>query len=108
VADVTLCHLSEVPKTGEAVLREVAGFEIALVNVDGEFFALDNRCPHTGGPLADGEVNGAFLECPWHFAVFDVRTGSLVEGLASRPARTFPVRVVGEELVATVPDEDEG
>jgi nitrite reductase/ring-hydroxylating ferredoxin subunit len=67
---------------GQARLVEVKGKQIALFNVDSQFFALDNTCTHRGGPLADGEVT-----CP-HGATFDVRTGEVVgpPGPASRCA----------------------
>ena len=56
---------------GQARLVDVKGKEIALFNVDGEFFALDNTCTHRGGPLAEGEVAGHKVTCPWHGATFD-------------------------------------
>src|SRR6188768_2010274 len=48
---------------------------IVLVNLDGEVFALDDRCPHQGGPLTRGTLNGETLMCPWHCWSFNVRTG---------------------------------
>ncbi|HZZ26509.1 MAG TPA: Rieske 2Fe-2S domain-containing protein [Pirellulales bacterium] len=57
-------------------LEVVAGDRvIALFNVAGEFFALDGVCPHQGGPLAEGELTGCIVTCPWHGWQFDVRTG---------------------------------
>ena len=54
----------------------VAGDRIvALYNVDGEFYALDGVCPHQGGPLGDGALQGCIVTCPWHGWQFDVRTG---------------------------------
>lgn len=76
---------------GEAKAFTVEGREIAVFNLDGEYFALSNRCPHEGGPLACGRIVGLFdadepgryrysperrlLKCPWHGWEFDVRTG---------------------------------
>jgi nitrite reductase (NADH) small subunit len=48
---------------------------IALFNVDGELHALDGVCPHQGGPLGRGELNGCVVTCPWHGWQFDVKTG---------------------------------
>jgi nitrite reductase (NADH) small subunit len=48
---------------------------VALFNVNGNFFALDGVCPHQGGPLAEGEISGCIVTCPWHGWQFDVRTG---------------------------------
>lgn len=50
----------------------------SLFNVDGTFFALDNTYTHRGGPLAEGEISGHEVTCPWHGARFDVRTGEVV------------------------------
>jgi nitrite reductase (NADH) small subunit len=57
-------------------LEAVAGGHIvALFNVDGTFYALDGVCPHQGGPLGRGELEGCIVTCPWHGWQFDVRTG---------------------------------
>jgi nitrite reductase/ring-hydroxylating ferredoxin subunit len=48
---------------------------VAVFNVDGEFFALDGVCPHQGGPLGKGEMDGCIVTCPWHGWQFDVRNG---------------------------------
>lgn len=51
------------------------GTEVAICNVEGELFAVDNRCPHRGGPLAMGALHGNHLVCPWHAWEFDCTTG---------------------------------
>lgn len=61
------------PGTGT---EAVAGDRIvALFNVDGEFFALDGVCPHQGGPLGKGDLQGCIVTCPWHGWQFDVTSG---------------------------------
>src|SRR5258708_37682691 len=60
---------------GQARLGEVKGKQIALFNVDSQFFALDNTCTHRGGPIAAGAVSAPEATCPWHGGTFDVRTG---------------------------------
>jgi nitrite reductase/ring-hydroxylating ferredoxin subunit len=55
---------------------------VALSNVDGEFFALDGICPHQGGPLGKGTLNGCIITCPWHGFQFDVRNGRNVSSPA--------------------------
>jgi nitrite reductase/ring-hydroxylating ferredoxin subunit len=74
----------------------VKGEQIALFNVDSQFFALDNTCTHRGGPLADGEVT-----CP-HGATFDVRTGEVVGPPAQRAAVRYGVRVTGTDIEVEV------
>ena len=61
---------------GRATEVDVAGHAVALFNVDGTFHALANRCPHRGGPLGQGFVDGPEVSCPWHSWTFDVTTGA--------------------------------
>ena len=78
---------------GQARLVEVKGKPIALFNVDGKFFAVDNTCTHRGGRLAEGEISGYEVTCPWHGATFDVRTGEVVGPPAPRAVPCYGVRV---------------
>jgi 3-phenylpropionate/trans-cinnamate dioxygenase ferredoxin component len=80
---------------------EVHGSRLALANVDGSFFATDDRCPHAGASLGGGSVQGWCLTCPLHGAGFDVRTGEVLDGPAPGSVRTWPVRVEeGSVLIA--------
>jgi len=63
-------------KPGEAKAIVAGDREIAIFNVDGQFHAIDNLCPHRGGPLADGLLEGNIVVCPWHGWRFDVTTGA--------------------------------
>lgn len=63
---------------GQTRMFEVGGKNIALFNVDGLFYAIDDTCTHRGGPLSEGELNGKEVTCPWHGAVFDVTTGQVL------------------------------
>jgi nitrite reductase/ring-hydroxylating ferredoxin subunit len=66
--------VDECPPGGS--LERVAGDRIvALFNVDGVFYALDGVCPHQGGPLGKGRLEGCIVTCPWHGWQFDVRSG---------------------------------
>ena len=87
---------------GQARLVEVKGKKVALFNVDGQFFALDNTCTHKGGPLAEGECSGHEVTCPWHGATFDVRTGEVVGPPAQRAVACYGVRVTGTEIEVEV------
>lgn len=79
------------PGTGKLIQAD--GHEIALFNVDGEFFAIDNICSHSGGPLCEGELRADTIECPWHGAQFNVRTGVAMCPPAPANVRSFPVEV---------------
>jgi nitrite reductase (NADH) small subunit/3-phenylpropionate/trans-cinnamate dioxygenase ferredoxin subunit len=71
---VTVATVDEIPPgTGKTV--DVNGTWIALFNVAGAFYAVDNTCPHAGGPLGEGYLAGEVIECPWHGWSFNVRTG---------------------------------
>ncbi|HEX3469041.1 MAG TPA: Rieske 2Fe-2S domain-containing protein [Candidatus Elarobacter sp.] len=91
---VTVARVGDVaPGTARAVV--VGEREIALFNVDGTFYALDNTCPHQGGPLAEGWVEGTRVTCPWHAWTFELRTGGMTLGDFER-VDTFEVRIAGD------------
>ena len=64
-----------VPGAGHAVIAQ--GRELALFVVDGIYYCIDNVCPHMEGPLAEGDVEGEIVYCPWHWWPINVRTGEL-------------------------------
>ena len=73
--------------------------EIVLANVDGNFFAMRGLCNHQGGPLAEGEIEGKVITCPWHGAQWDVTTGKMVEfAMDLDPEPIYTVIVEGEDL----------
>ena len=78
---------------GQVRVYEVQGRSIALCNVDGAFYAIDDVCTHDGGPLDQGEIDGHQIECPRHGARFDVRNGRALTLPAVRPVRSYPVQV---------------
>lgn len=69
---------------------------IVLANVEGVFYALRDVCGHRQAPLSRGRLSGHLIECPLHFAQFDVRTGALVDGPVSTAVPVYEVRVEGE------------
>jgi nitrite reductase (NADH) small subunit len=80
----------------------VAGRIVALFNVDGTFYALDGVCPHAGGPLGEGQLNGRVVTCPWHGWQFDVTTGRHILSPQIAPTK-FPVRIDGDSLSVELP-----
>jgi nitrite reductase (NADH) small subunit len=74
---------------------------VALFHADGEFYAMDGVCPHQGGPLGKGVLQGCVVTCPWHGWQFDVRTGQHVTNRAVRHF-TFPVKVEGNDVYVDV------
>ncbi|OGL12962.1 MAG: non-heme iron oxygenase ferredoxin subunit [Candidatus Rokubacteria bacterium RIFCSPLOWO2_02_FULL_72_37] len=79
---------------GEGRVVEAEGLTLALFNVNGAFYAIDNRCPHRGGPLGEGELAGAVVTCPWHAWRWDVTTGANANNPVVRVA-CYPARVEG-------------
>ena len=94
---VKVATTSEV-EPGQSRLVEVKGKPIALFNVDGKFFAVDNTCTHRGGPLAEGAISGHEVTCPWHGARFDVRTGEVAGPPAQKGVARYGVRVTGADV----------
>ena len=74
-----VADIGDVP-AGDSSVIEVDGERVALFNIDGEYHALDNVCPHQGGPLGKGRVEDNCVYCPWHGWQFDVETGEHVQG----------------------------
>jgi nitrite reductase/ring-hydroxylating ferredoxin subunit len=71
---------------------------VLLVNVDGEYYALKDQCGHQWAPLSRGKLQGHIVECPLHFACFDVRTGALLSGPAATNVPRYEVRIEGETV----------
>ncbi len=74
------------------------GQSIALFNVGGSIYALENTCTHRGGPLSEGMLAGDVVTCPWHGAEFDIKTGAVLSPPAPRAVKSFPVRVSGNDV----------
>ena len=75
---------------------------ILVCNVDGEFFAVENECTHAAVPLDEGTLRGCELECDFHGAVFDVRTGEALAMPATVALRRFPVERRGQTILIRV------
>lgn len=91
----------EIPP-GEGRVFEAAGKTLAIFNVEGRFYAIDNSCAHRGGPLGEGELEGVIVRCPWHGWRWDVATGANVNNPALKMA-CFPVTVEGEAVLVELP-----
>jgi nitrite reductase (NADH) small subunit/3-phenylpropionate/trans-cinnamate dioxygenase ferredoxin subunit len=95
---VKVARKTDLP-SGEGMVVEVNGQTIALFNVGGEFFALDNVCPHRGGPLGEGycDPHNLTVQCPWHGWVFSLRTGISPVNPSAR-VESFEVQVDGDDV----------
>ena len=95
---VRLCAVSEAPKPGEVTEAEAKGVQVCLANVNGRLAALENICPHRGGPLGQGWLEGEAVVCPWHSWTFHLKTG-VAEFPVKHRQTVFPLRVEGDEVL---------
>ncbi|HET6465768.1 MAG TPA: nitrite reductase small subunit NirD [Nitrospiria bacterium] len=87
---------------GEGLVVEVNGDEVALFNLNGTFYAIDNMCVHQGGPLGEGMLEGEDVICPWHSWKYNVKTG-VCSTNPSMKVRTYSVRIEdGQVKVALI------
>jgi nitrite reductase/ring-hydroxylating ferredoxin subunit len=82
---------------GQGRTIEVQGHTFALWNIDGQFYCIDDLCPHRGGPLGAGSLQDGKISCPLHGWTFDVRDGSCLTR-SDRPVKTYPARVVDGQV----------
>jgi nitrite reductase (NADH) small subunit len=73
---VRVCSASQLPPAGEVAEFTVQGRALCVANIEGFIAVLDGVCPHEGGPLGEGIVEGGRVVCPWHAYAFDVHTGA--------------------------------
>ena len=83
---------------GQGKMVEVEGKKIALFNVEGSFYAIDDICTHRGGPLSEGSLEGKQVTCPWHGARYDVTTGEVLGPPAPQGVARYNVRVEGGDI----------
>ena len=98
---VRVASTADVPP-GEGRVVEAGGQTLALFNVDGRFYALDNTCLHRGGPLGEGDLEGPVVTCPWHAWRWDVTSGTNVNNPAVKMA-SFPVSVENGQVFVELP-----
>ncbi len=100
---IQVCPLTELPP-GEMRLIEHEGAKIGVFNCDGSIYAIEDRCSHDDGPLAEGEFDAqtCTVECPRHGSLFDLTTGRPRTLPAYAPVRTFTTAVVDDNIVLEV------
>ena len=93
----TVGSVVEIAPERVAVYR-IGDHDVAVCNVNGQFYAIDDLCTHDGGSLDQGQLEGDEIECPRHGARFNVTTGEAIQLPAFEPVETHEVRVEGETL----------
>ena len=100
---VRVANPSDIP-AGQGRMFEVGGRQVAVFNVDGQFYAIDNVCEHQGGPLAEGELDGCIVTCPWHGWTYDVTSGASPDDPDTR-VQHFEIKVQGGDVLVSVPEK---
>ena len=94
---VKLTTRSEIPN-GAGRSFEVEGRRIAIFNLAGRFYAIDEECTHAGGPLSEGTIDGEEIECPWHQGRFNIKTGAVVDTPPMDDLASYNVHLSGEAI----------
>ena len=104
--EVDACALGELAE-GRGKCVDLDQVSLAVFRSGDQVFALDNACPHRGGPLCEGDVKEGVVYCPLHAWGFDLRSGKAVN-VRWEAARVFPARIEGDRVLVTVPNEPPG
>ena len=97
-----LCKTSDL-EAGSVKRVDRPDGDIAVYNIDGEFFATDDRCTHGLSSLAEGDLIGEEIECAMHFGSFNVKTGEPMAPPCSVAIKTYKVEIQGEDVFAVLP-----
>lgn len=87
---------------GKMIGVEAGGQEIVVANVDGNYYAIGDRCTHMSCMLSEGSLKGQNVTCSCHGSVFDLKTGNVVKGPAKKPEPVFQVKSEGEQILVNV------
>jgi nitrite reductase/ring-hydroxylating ferredoxin subunit len=101
MARVSVGRITDIP-VGEGRVVDARGKTLAVFNVGGAYHAIDNICPHRGGPLGEGDLDGTIVACPWHGWRWDVTSGANANNPAVSVA-CFPVMVEQGEIFVELP-----
>ena len=91
---IDACPLDDLAP-GETKTVYLDGKMVGIFNINGELYAINNRCSHARGPLSEGEVNAeeCSVVCPWHYGKFDIKTGQPIDGVVNKPVQTYQVEI---------------
>ena len=88
-------------KPGDVTMTKIDKVEVLIANLDGEFYAIDNYCPHEGWALHEGILEDDCIECPGHSHFYSVKTGQRT-GVPSEMAATFALKVEGDDILVDI------
>ena len=99
---VTVAKTKDIP-SGKAIAVSLGNKRIAIFNVNGKYFAIDDECTHAGGNLSEGELEETTVTCPWHGATFNVTDGCVLSAPAMDNVASYKVHVEGEDIKVEAP-----
>ena len=88
-------------KPGDVTMTKIDKVEVLIANLDGEFYAIDNYCPHEGWALHEGILEDDCIECPGHSHFYSVKTGQRT-GVPSEKAKTFALKIEGDVILVDI------
>jgi nitrite reductase/ring-hydroxylating ferredoxin subunit len=94
---IKVARKNDVPM-GTGICVTANAKKIALFNIDGKFYAIDDECTHAGASLCEGQISGTTIVCPWHAAVFDLTNGQPLEPPAFDPVNSYKVILEGDDV----------
>ncbi|HLC86204.1 MAG TPA: nitrite reductase small subunit NirD [Candidatus Nanoarchaeia archaeon] len=97
MAFVHVSNVNEIPKNSSKIVN-VNNKSLALFNIEGNFYVIENECRHRGGPLGEGEIHEEEVTCPWHGWVYNLKTGNCLNNPGIK-VQTYKVRVEGEKIL---------
>lgn len=97
---VKVARRSQIPE-GSAIAVDAGGKKIAIFNAGGKLFAIDNTCLHRGGPLAEGDLDGTVVTCPWHGWEYDITSGRSLDE-PSKQVSCFELQEEGDDVLVVV------
>ena len=98
---VRICSQAEIPAVGQVKEFVVEGRALCVANVDGTVCVLDGTCPHEGGPLGEGSIEGGKLVCPWHGWVWDPKTGRTDDDPNSK-IPVYQIKIEGDDVLVEI------
>ena len=98
---IDLCSAADV-SPGSALKVETGSLVLAVFNVDGEYYVMDDLCTHGPGSLSEGYIDGDVVECNFHNGQFNIRTGEVVSPPCMAPVKTYPVTVIDGRITIEV------
>jgi nitrite reductase/ring-hydroxylating ferredoxin subunit len=98
---VRLCSTEDVAP-GTALKVEIGDLALAVFNIDGAFYVIDDQCTHGPGSLSEGYIQDDVVECNFHNGQFNIRTGEVISPPCVVPVRTYPASVEDGEVYITV------